>query len=81
MMNACDSSIRDRNFFRLKSSGNTTIEFLFATPAGLRAAEDQGRCGAMAGSGEWGRWLHLLISSRDLEFKTRAVFLIPAGTS
>lgn len=46
--------IRDRNFSRLRCSGSTEIEFLFVVPAQLRAPEQQGRCGAGAGSEEGG---------------------------
>lgn len=42
-MNACDFYMRNRSFSGLKCSGSTKIEFLFATPAQLRAPEYQGR--------------------------------------
>ena len=41
-------------FSRLKCSGNTKIEFLFATLSQLRAPGHQGRCNAEAGfRGGW----------------------------
>lgn len=54
MMSASYLYIRDRNFSRLRCSGSTEIEFLFVVPAQLRAPEQQGRCGAGAGSEEGG---------------------------
>lgn len=41
MMNACGFYIGDGNFFGLKCSGSTKIEFLFIIPAQLRVPEYQ----------------------------------------
>lgn len=51
MMNACGFCVRDRNFFGLKCSGSTKIEFLLVIPAQLRAPEYRDGSSAEAGLG------------------------------
>lgn len=82
MMNACHFYIRDRNIFFLGLNAQETQKLNFSLQHHLSSGLLGTKVGVMLrqGSEEGGSTGHPSVASSNLQSKTLAVFLIPAGT-